>query len=275
MTQGIVFGAFFTVIAFYPLLDWLVDATSQNTQLLHSFLILSFAGVLLIFEKRESINFSRSLDRPTISGIALSTAFVVSSKLSGIGVLYIPALVIAVYTWCHYLFGHYHRRLYTALIAAFAIFLVFILIFPGLDWPLRMLAGKWANGLFNWLGWESQLLLAHLENGETKLILTSNARPFEVAPECNGGGILSASALLAVLLAVYKKTSVWRGVILLLVSITLALIFNLLRILIIVFLAPHVGEHYFLMHEIIGISTLWIGLFVVWTAGKRFAKAPI
>ena len=104
---------------------------------------------------------------------------------------------------------------------------------------------------------------------EPVLIITFGSRPFEVAPECNGFGLLSGCMLLTLLLAIYHKFRWWVGALFIAGSICWAFMVNMLRILIIILLAPLAGDHYYTMHEIVGVSLFWLALIAVWMgAGK-------
>ena len=52
----------------------------------------------------------------------------------------------------------------------------------------------------------------------------------------------------------------------LLAGVIIGFMFNIVRIVIIVLLAPSMMEHYHLMHEIIGGITYWACLILVWLA---------
>ena len=71
-------------------------------------------------------------------------------------------------------------------------------------------------------------------------------------------------ALLSVLLAIYRKLGPIDAALNLLSGIALGFIFNTLRILIIVLLAPSMMDHYHLMHEIVGTITYWGCLALTW-----------
>ncbi|MGB0372472.1 MAG: exosortase/archaeosortase family protein [Opitutales bacterium] len=261
-----------TLLAFMPLLQWLVDYTSSNTQLLHAFIILAFAGAMLIYERNERIQFAPGYNKQVFWGFLISYGFISIAFFAKLSLLYLPALVGAIYGWCHYLFGVRYNRVVTALLVAFSLFLGLLILFPTMDWPLRMLAGQISHIIFSQLGGETHLFLMkeNVAQAEPLLIVTMGGRPFEVAPECNGFGMLSASTLLSVLLSVYYRLGIGRSTLLVLISLLSSFAMNLIRILIIVYLAPWVGDHYYTMHEIIGITAFWMALIGIWMIGKRF-----
>ncbi len=98
------------------------------------------------------------------------------------------------------------------------------------------------------------------------LILRVNDYPFHVASECNGFGVILTSLLLSLLLAIYRRLNVFDLCLNMLAGVIIGFIFNTLRIVIIVILAPSLMEHYHLMHEIVGGLTYWACLILVWVS---------
>jgi exosortase/archaeosortase family protein len=133
-----------------------------------------------------------------------------------------------------------------------------------LDWPLRSLAGQWSSYVLALTGQSTELGLVGQEAGPPMLILLVNEHPFHVASECNGFGVILTSLLLALLLAVYRRLRLFDIGLNLLAGVIIGFIFNILRIVIVVLLAPSLMEHYHLMHEIVGGITYWACLVLVW-----------
>ena len=96
---------------------------------------------------------------------------------------------------------------------------------------------------------------------EPMLMLLSNGRPFHVAAECNGFGMLGSSLLMALIIVLYREISVmdrlgWMGM-----AVIIGLCFNIVRIILIVLLAPLLpADGYMLMHEVVGLCTTYGGL---------------
>ncbi len=144
---------------------------------------------------------------------------------------------------------------------AFSSFTFLSVFFPLADWPLRLLAGKTAMWFLGILHHPVNLGLA---GDPPRLILVSGGRPFEVAAECNGFGIISGCILLALLLVFSRRLRVLDKVIVLALAPMLGLFSNALRILLIVLLAPVAGEHYHIMHEAVGILLFFGTLAGLW-----------
>jgi exosortase/archaeosortase family protein len=144
---------------------------------------------------------------------------------------------------------------------AFSGFTFLSVLFPFADWPLRLLAGKTAMWFFGLLGDPVQLGLAA---GPPRLILIAGGRPFEVATECNGFGIISGCILLALLLVFSRRLRVVDKLAVLTLAPLLGLFSNAARIFLIVLLAPAVGEYYRFMHEAVGIVLFFGTLAALW-----------
>ena len=201
-------------VVFTPVLHWLTVTTRQSEQLIQAFAILAFASAFLIWEKRGRVGLYLRHDRASLLllGVAL--------LLAGLQVLnptfpwILAALAFLVASLVRYILGPSQaRRLSPALITALLGFIFFVVAMPWLDWPLRMLAGQWSARILELLGITASLhLVAQPEPG---LILQAAGRPFLVAPECNGFGLLSSSLVLALILSVYRRLAAVDGVLVL------------------------------------------------------------
>jgi exosortase/archaeosortase family protein len=105
------------------------------------------------------------------------------------------------------------------------------------------------------------------------LLLTVGSQVFHVATECNGFGLISSGALLALLAAGISQRG-WLGTLVLVpVAMIIGFVVNLLRILLISLNAPFFPGHYHAMHEIIGTLSLWLGLGVIGALAWRVEPA--
>ncbi len=165
------------------------------------------------------------------------------------------------------------RRLLNPLFGAFVLFGALLIALPLLDMPLRVVAGKWSAHLLDLLHQETQLGFV-VHEGQAMLLLVVNGRPFHVAAECNGFGLLGTSLILTLAFIFYRRVGWIDAVLLLIAAGFLALLGNLVRILIIIFLAPRVGEHYHLMHEIVGTIAFYSFLAAQWWLIMGFGRSP-
>jgi exosortase/archaeosortase family protein len=181
-------------------------------------------------------------------------------KLSTLILLSLSLVLTSFLIW---LFGSKRSRLIFSVMGAFTFFSGFALVLPMLDWPLRNVAGQCATFGLNALG--NQASLGLLESNDPMLILFSSGKPFHVAAECNGFGIITSALLMAAILILYFKSKWHLKLIGLLSALFIGLFFNSLRIVVIVLIAPRIPDNqYLLMHEIVGLITTYGGLGILY-----------
>lgn len=163
--------------------------------------------------------------------------------------------------------------LLNAVFVAFTVFGGLLVTLPIFDLPLRMVAGKWSAQVLIWMQQDTHLEMVR-QQGESFLLLFVNGRPFHVAAECNGFGLLGTSLILNAAFILYRRVGWFDAAILLVAGVFLAVVGNLLRILVIVWLAPSVGEHYLIMHEIVGTIVFYSCLALQWWLLTGYGKSP-
>jgi len=265
-------------IAFLPITLWVATSANEQSRILNALLVLAMAIFLLVLYNRIKVEAPLTLNKSArntllVSYALLSLCFISRQTIQPSSeVFYLLSSLIAVPAYCFgiaslvlFIFGQGLRRItYTATGTLCAFMLLSILMTP-LDWPLRTLAGKWSGMALSAAGKTVELgVQDSTASTPPQLILMVNEHPFHVASECNGFGVILTSLLLAVLLAIYRRLGPIDIALNLLSSITLGFIFNTLRILIIVLLAPSMMDHYHLMHEIVGTITYWSCLILIW-----------
>lgn len=253
-----------TAVIFYPLTRFLFSQTLGQEQLLHSFLVLAMAGAWLLYERRVRLKPAWELGRWARGLLVAAYVLLVTILFTGWSVLMIVSFSLTIASGVIWVFGERVKRFVGALVGAFAFFQFFVLLLPVADWPLRGIAGHLSGWVLHYLG--RDVALQVFKAGEApSLVLMSNHQPFVVAAECNGFGVIVSSFLLAALLILYRRIPIWTKAAAFLLSGLLGLVFNAVRITIIVMLAPAVGEkHYLLMHEIVGSITFYSTLLAIW-----------
>lgn len=272
-------------LVFYPLARWLFRAAEASEQLFHAFIILAGAAFFLMLEKRQRLSLVLRHDQTSVvlllgSFLLMGTSLLLPGQVANWPPGFLPAVAmlvafgVALGALVRFTLGAQVARTARGLIAAFVVFALLALLLPVLDWPLRALAGRWSLMLLGFLGQAGDLQLAWAPSPE--LILTTGERHFVVAAECNGFGLLAASLLVAVLLAVFRKLGALDFFLVLLLAVGTAFLANALRILVIVLLAPQV-ESYLLMHEIVGLIFFYSALgflwWFIWGFGQK--KKPV
>ncbi len=251
-----------TAALFWPASWWIAQQTLAHEQLRQSFFLLIFAAVVLWVDHRTILTPLIEVSRVNI--VLLTGAFL----LMGVGILFpvpyfpLAALALALAAFVHVLFGDQGLKLTLPWIAGFAAFLIFVFVFHLFDWPLRKLAGLQSAQILSLLGNDVELGAVSQPRG--MLLLSVNERLYEVAGECNGFGLISTSAVLALLLVVSRPLPLFWKTVAVVLAFVSGIFFNLLRILGIVTFAPYFPDHYDLMHEVIGLAALFGGLGFVW-----------
>lgn len=275
------------MLIFYPLVRWLFRMTETSEQLLHALIVLAAAGFFLLMEKRRNLRLVLEHDQRSVLLLLGSFVLVAISMLLPVkptpGTVFSQAALLLVgfgltlASLVRFTLGPQASRASRGFLVAFTVFMLLALALPVLDWPLRTLAGRWSMNLLGWLGHGAQLKLVNLSMdgalARPELVLSVAGRPFVVAAECNGFGLLSASLLLTTLLAVYRKLRAFDFFLVIILAVVTSFIANSLRILVIVLLAPRV-DNYLLMHEVVGLIFFYGALGFLWWFVYGFGVRP-
>lgn len=258
---------------FAPLLVWLVGKTAGSDQLLHALMVLGLAVYVLGREMRWEGILAFSWAAPAKALFLASCSLLALAGVWRVGLLTLPAFTCYLASLAVWVTGRPAWRAALALVVAFSTFTLLAIFLPVADWPLRQVAGTLAAWIFNAAGSEASLALVRSE-GEPMLLLIQAGRPYNVAAECNGFGLLTSSLILAVLLTIHRRVGWLDSIVLLLSAVTVALLCNVARILVIVLLAPRVGSSYFLMHEVVGLLFFYGGIGFLWWVLIGFGRPP-
>ena len=268
-------------IAFWPITRWFADTAHAQSRILHAFIIIVFAtGFLVRFSKVEiSDAFSlNSRARVTLIGAYIllfigyiNQLFVL--KLTNASALFfslfsalinISSYCLAIASVSFFLFGKHLDRIIYTISGTFCVFLLLSTLLEPLDWPLRGIAGQWSAALLGFVKQSVALQLHQIGNGASQILLIVNGQPYHVATECNGFGIILTSILISVMLVIFRRRSYFDCMLNIMTGAFIGLVFNILRIISIVMLAPLMMNHYHLMHEVIGGIAYWSCLLFVW-----------
>ncbi|MEI6073180.1 MAG: exosortase/archaeosortase family protein [Verrucomicrobiae bacterium] len=249
------------LLLFWRALSWLTATALVRGQVVHAAVILVFGLVFLLLDRpggnslvlrfgsRAMFFYAGACLCAGLAGLLHQPVFM----LCGLGFLAGAALL--------FVFGESVFRPALGFGLAFAVFTALSIFFPLADWPLRILAGKTAAWFLGLLGQTAQL---GFSGTPPRLILLAGGRPFEVASECSGFGLISGCALLALLLVFSRRLRVADKLAMLALAPLIGMFSNALRIVVIVLLAPAAGAHYFAMHEAVGLALFLGTLALVW-----------
>lgn len=256
---------------------WLPPPLREAEQLANTAILLGLLAFYLVFDFRPRLADPSARNRKPWAWAAAGTILAGGALLAPEGLArtipVLGGLACFLRATGGALLDRSSDRLLDSLFVAFALFGALLVALPFLDMPLRILAGKWSAHIFEWFRQETELGFV-VREGVPMLLLVVNGRPFHVAAECNGFGLLGTCLILTVAFVAYRRVP-WLDAILLLVAAAfLAVVGNLLRIFVIVLLAPHVGDHYFVMHEIVGTIVFYAFLALQWWLTVGFGRSP-
>jgi len=251
-----------TAALFRPATGWIAQQTMAHEQLRQSFFLLLFAAVILWIDHRKKLTLRLEITQQSLGLLAGAFLMMAAGLFFHGAYLPLTALALALAAFVHLLFGDRGFKLSLPWLTGFAAFLLFVFLFHGLDWPLRRLAGVQAGQILAAFG--NQVQLGELTRPEGMLLLKVNDRLYEVAGQCNGFGLISTSTILALLLVVSRLLPLWWKAGAIVLAFISGAIFNLLRILGIVGLAPFFPNHYDILHETLGLMALFGGLAFLW-----------
>ena len=252
----------FTALAFWPTARWVASQAFAHEQLKQSLFIMVLAGLWIAWDRRRSLRLAPQLDNTGLLWLLASFTCIAGALLLKTPLLVLAGLVAAAGGAVQVVFGSRALQRTVPLLAAFALVILFILLFPVLDWPLRKMAGVESVRLLQSFGLASHLQI--VTKPDLQLQLINEHGTFVVATECNGFGLISSSLLLGTIGLLYRRAKWWTFPGLLALGVLLAFTMNLLRIATIIGLAPRFPGHYTALHETAGIIALYAGLGAVW-----------
>lgn len=254
------------LLAFAPSLRWLIGVAATSVQVRDAAIIL---GLALLYLVRDGSRRARLVFRMGPRALAFVAA--ACALAAAAGIFHVPAATVVALGLLAggvllYVAGDGMLRPAAGLSVAFSLLTVLAALFPLADAPLRAVAGLGAKNVLDFAGAPADLLLA---GNPPKIYLLSAGQIFEVATECNGFGLFSSSLLMATLLAFALRIRVAGKAALLVAAPLLGLASNILRIVLIVVLAPKVGAaNYNLLHEAVGISLFLSTLAAIWILAR-------
>lgn len=266
-----------TMAVFWPVTRWLVAETAARQQIRQGAILLAAAAALVVWQHRGELRVRGDLCNRTLALLAAAFAAVAAAGLTGPSLLVLPGFALALAGCLQALFGREAYRFFRPLVGGVAALFVIILAFPILDWPLRQLAGVGAAGVLDKLGLAPNLALAGAA-ADPQLVLSVAGGRFLVATECNGFGLITSGALVALLAGGIAKRRGWTIAVLVPAGLAIGFGFNLLRILAISTTARYFPGHYDLLHEAAGTLALWAGLglvgWIAWRPERAVVIAP-
>ena len=257
-----------TAAVFWPVTRWIVTETAARSQIRQAAILLGAAAGLVVWQHRGELRVKGDLCNRTLLLLAAAFGAVAAAGLAGWNWLVLPGFALALAGCLQALFGAEGYRFFRPLVAGLAALFVIIIAFPVLDWPLRQLAGAGAALVQAKLGFAPNLTLSGTPQ-DPQLVLSVAGGHFLVATECNGFGLITSGALVAILAGGIAGRRWWTIAALVPAGLAIGFAFNLLRILVISTTARYFPGHYDALHEIAGTLALWAGLGLIgWIAWR-------
>lgn len=260
-------------LVYAPLLTWLGRASVHTSQLSTGALLVLVALAICLRDTLGTLRFEPRVGNDGVILLLLGFVFLGLAGWSGF-----PVLPLVLLSFCFsfaaivsFLFGALGVRQFLPALGAFFVFGLLAGLFPTLDWPLRVMAGRHAGSLLAWFGVPVELGLVPGQAPE--LLLTVKGRIFRVATECNGFGLLTSSVIVATILGFQFRMSWLRKLALFAYAVPIAIVCNFLRIVSISLVAPRVDVPYVVVHEGLGLIFYLLGLGAIWSVAERHRPA--
>ena len=267
-----------TAAVFWPVTRWLVTETAARSQIRQAAILLGAAAGLVAWRHRGELRIKGDLCNRTLLLLAAAFGVTAVAGFGGLSWLVLPGFALALAGCLQALFGEEGYKFFRPLVAGMAALFVIILAFPVLDWPLRQLAGVGVAVVQARLGFAPNLTLAGTA-ADPQLVLSVAGRHFLVATECNGFGLITSGALVAILAGGIAGRRWWTITALAPAGIVIGFVFNLARIFVISTTARYFPGHYDVLHEVAGTLALWAGLglvgWIAWRPARTPADAPL
>lgn len=272
------------LLTFAPVSYWFAENTFSETRVFHSLITLSLAIILLYrFESptlKNALEFNAHCQKSLKIAFFLLLVFVLNKACLDFFLLdsfilnmihslsIIASMVMALSSLVFFIFGTQIARINYSSSITFILFLFLSLFMIQVDWPLRALAAEWSVFLIEFLGQSVDFFIANQDQGPNQssigLIIQYNGKNFNVASECNGFGIILNSALIGLLLSVYKRHSFFNSITNIMAALFIGFTFNVLRIISIILIAPFLFQYYDFIHELLGTIYYWGAFFITW-----------
>lgn len=266
-----------TLAVFWPVTRWMVEATVEREQIRQAFILLAAAAGLVAWQHRDELRIRGDLCNRTLGLLTGAFALVGLAAATGWSLWVLPGLALALAGCLQALFGAGGYRFFRPLVAGVAAFVVIILAFPLLDWPLRQLAAVGSAKVLAAIQIAPQLTLGGTPQ-DPQLVLSVAGGHFLVATECNGFGLITSGALLTILAGGIAGRRWWTIAALVPAAVLTGFAVNVLRILIISTTARYFPGHYNVLHEVVGTLALWAGLglvgWIAWRSSPPSVSVP-
>lgn len=274
------FILFTFTLSFAPLFTWYAQNTAHEVRLLHSFITLAIAVIILIHEETISLKNELKLNKHCknclLISLSLLAFYFITNYFFGAEVTILNSLeffklifltasfTFAIASLIFFAFGTAVSKITYSSTITLIIFLLFSVLMGFSDWPLRTLALSWSVQFFDLMGLSVNSYLLNDVYTSPALIIEYSGQRFNVASECNGFGIILNGLLIGSLLSVYSKQGFINTICNIAAALFIGFTLNVLRIVSIILIAPYSMNVYDLVHELIGTTYYWGAFILTW-----------
>lgn len=274
------FILFIFTLSFAPLFTWYAQNTAHEVRLLHSFITLAIAVIILIHEETISLKNELKLNKHCKNCLLISLSLLafyfitnyffgaevaILNPLEFIKLIFLTAsFTFAIASLIFFVFGTAVSKITYSSTITLIIFLLFSVLMGFSDWPLRTLALSWSVQFFDLMGLSVNSYLLNDVYSSPALIIEYSGQRFNVASECNGFGIILNGLLIGSLLSVYSKQGFINTICNIAAALFIGFTLNVLRIVSIILIAPYSMNVYDLVHELIGTTYYWGAFILTW-----------
>lgn len=261
-------------LLYLPLLHWLGRATLHTGQLTNGALLVCFALAICTRDAIAKLTLSPGINDWGLGllGLAVLCLWLAGRSASWLLPLVLLSFCLSFSGIVSFVYGKPGARLFLPALGAFFVFGVLVGLVPRLDWPLRMIAARYAGNLLSALG--ASVKVALVSGHPPELIVAVGERSYVVATECNGFGLLTSALLVATILMFQYRMPWLQKLALLGLAIPIAIGCNFLRIVSICLVGPRTALPYGFVHEAVGVCFYFLGLGLIWKIANRHARLP-
>jgi len=242
-----------TLIAYAPLISGVWELSSQTTQAMNAFVLLGVAFVDSLLCVLKTRRFHLAINAHGLLLFGLSCMALAVASLTSVWPFAVLGLCLNVGALLSFCFGRQGVAVFYPALAGFGVFVAMLVMVPGLDNVLRLLAGTVSAWLLPLLGIRADLVLQQ-DPFQVILVAEKGAGVFNVATECNGFGILISSVVLTLIMTLRRRFHWYNVILLSCLAALIGLVFNTLRIVAIAMSTLQTNFRYGLIHE--GLGTL-------------------
>ena len=260
-----------TLIAYAPLISGVWELSSRTTQATNAFLLLGVVFVDSLLFVLKVRRFHPAINAHGLLLFGLSCMALAVASFTSVWPFAVMGLCLNAGALLSFCFGRKGVAVFYPALAGFGVMVAMLVMVPGIDNQLRILAGTVSSWILPIFGIRADLVLQH-DPFQVIVVAEKGAGAFNVATECNGIGILMSSVVLALILALRRRFP-WYGVILLTsLSVVIGIAFNTIRIVAIVMTTLQTSVRFGLIHEGLGTLIYLLALAVVYVMNSLVAR---